>query len=120
MGNCGRKNIKKKSLIPDNSENIIPPPTPLIERTKEENTKNILFIIEVNVRSEKIICANVEKMSEQKDEAEILFNIGSVFRIIEVKHDNVQKLWKVYMKATEDGIITKNALGWIYHYNGEL
>jgi tetratricopeptide (TPR) repeat protein len=79
------------------------------QHKRHENTENVLFIIEVDVRSENIICANVEEMSEQKDEAEILFNIGSVFRITEVKYcDNEQKLWKVYMKATEDGITAAN------------
>jgi tetratricopeptide (TPR) repeat protein len=70
---------------------------------KRENVEKVLFIIEVDIRSEHIICADVKEIAAQKEEEEILFNMGTVFYLTQVTFDNEKDVWKVYMTATEDG-----------------
>ncbi|CAF1378693.1 unnamed protein product [Adineta steineri] len=38
-----------------------------------------------------------------ESEQEVLFNIGSVFKILNVEYDNSEQLWVIKMEATDDG-----------------
>ncbi|CAF3461048.1 unnamed protein product [Rotaria sp. Silwood1] len=73
------------------------------QTSRKTNIEKILFIIEVNIQSEYIICAYIKELSALPDEEEVLFNIGTVFYIEKIIFDTDEKIWNIYMKATEDG-----------------
>ena len=70
----------------------------------KENVENFLFIIEIDIRSEHVICVNVENLSALKEEAEVLLNIGTVFYVTKIDFDSESQIWQIYMKTTEAGI----------------
>jgi hypothetical protein len=70
---------------------------------------NVIFEIEVDTRLN--ICANIEKLSAFPDEREVLFDLGSVFRIDDVYFDKEIKRWLVKITAIPDGEqFTENVL----------
>ncbi|CAF1215384.1 unnamed protein product [Rotaria sordida] len=72
--------------------------------SRTENLEKILFIIEIDIQSDYIICAYIKELSALQDEEEVLFNIGTVFYLDKILLDSNEKIWNVYMKATEAGI----------------
>jgi len=74
------------------------------QKSRQENVEKVLFIIEVDIRCEHIICADITEMSAQKVEEEVLFNMGTAFHVKKIIFDDDQKIWNVFMTATEDGI----------------
>ncbi|CAF3743780.1 unnamed protein product [Rotaria sordida] len=72
--------------------------------SRTENLEKILFIIEIDIQSDYIICAYIKELSALQDEEEVLFNIGTVFYLDKIVLDSNEQIWNVYMKATEAGI----------------
>jgi tetratricopeptide (TPR) repeat protein len=68
-----------------------------------DNNVSVLFEITADPQLESISFADIEKYSRMKNEKEILFNLGSVFIIIQVQYDSIRNLWQVQMKATDEG-----------------
>jgi hypothetical protein len=57
------------------------------------------------------ICADIEKQSAVSDEREVVFDLGSVFRIDDVHFDKEIKRWLVKITAISDGEqLTQNIL----------
>jgi len=70
---------------------------------------NVIFEIEVDTRLK--ICADIEKQSAVFDEREVVFDLGSVFRIDDVHFDKEIKRWLVKITAISDGEqLTQNIL----------
>ena len=65
--------------------------------------EKILWTIEMDTRIEDIICAYVAPFSEHAEEEEVLFNIGSAFRIDDVIFDKSTKIWHLTATATNEG-----------------
>ncbi|CAF1169216.1 unnamed protein product [Didymodactylos carnosus] len=63
----------------------------------------VLFEIRVSTKLEKVVFADITKLSEFSMEAEVLFSIGAVFQIDKVEYDHPDKMYKVYMLATDEG-----------------
>ncbi|CAF0982183.1 unnamed protein product [Rotaria sordida] len=72
--------------------------------SRTENLEKVLFIIEIDIQSDYIICAYIKELSALQDEEEVLFNIGTVFYLDKIVLDSNEKIWNVHMKATEAGI----------------
>lgn len=67
-----------------------------------ENTVSVAFKILMNpCLDEDCLCAYISSMSKISDEQEILFDIGSVFRVISVEYVNVSDYWCVNMESSE-------------------
>jgi len=62
---------------------------------------NAIFDIEVDTRLN--ICADIEKQSAFSDEREILFNLGSIFRIDDVHYDKQIERWLIKIIAISNG-----------------
>jgi len=64
----------------------------------------VLLYIEVNPsRLQSVSCADIHEISQFRDENEVLFSLGSTFRILSVKYDEKNQYWIVYLNATDDG-----------------
>ena len=50
-----------------------------------------------------VIFVDIDKYRRQAGESEILFNIGSVFKVESVNYDSDLSAWKIEMKATDQG-----------------
>jgi hypothetical protein len=62
---------------------------------------NVLFEIEVDTRLN--ICADIEKQSAISDEREILFDLGSIFRIHAIHYDKQIERWIIKIIAESNG-----------------
>jgi tetratricopeptide (TPR) repeat protein len=62
---------------------------------------NVIFEIDVDTRLN--ICADIRKQSAFPDEKEIVFDLGSVFRIDDVHYDEQIKRWLIKITATSNG-----------------
>ncbi|CAF5089726.1 unnamed protein product [Rotaria sp. Silwood1] len=67
-----------------------------------------LFIINVNIESQTNILADIGAISIISDESEVLFDLGSTFKIHNVYYNNVEQLWRVEMTTTDDDKIIIN------------
>ncbi|CAF1173922.1 unnamed protein product [Didymodactylos carnosus] len=88
-------------------------------------TLGVLLQIEVDIEKCKTPFADVVGQSQFDNEKEILFTMGTVFRIQTVQQDSSQKIWLVHLLATDeedkelrkltehmrDSIIVLNSLG---------
>lgn len=83
-----------------------------------EEMKNVVFQIRARSNLEKIVFANIDKYSRITDEQEVLFNIGSVFKIDDVQFDSNLHLWKIEMTATDDG--SKNVQDYVNSIQEEI
>ncbi|CAF1114702.1 unnamed protein product [Didymodactylos carnosus] len=54
----------------------------------ETFSKNVIFEIQIDTKLNNIIYADISKMSYNIDEEEVLFDIGAIFQIIDVKMNN--------------------------------
>ncbi|CAF1393953.1 unnamed protein product [Adineta steineri] len=67
--------------------------------------KVVIFQITVHTSQLKnIIFVDIDKYTGKIGENEVLFNIGSVFRIENVEYDNDMEVWKIEMNATDEDI----------------
>ncbi len=68
-----------------------------------ENIEKILFEIEANPNLVKTKpFANISKFSDFPDENEILFMIGSIFRLTNISFDKIQQNWIIQMTLASD------------------
>ncbi|CAF1568789.1 unnamed protein product [Didymodactylos carnosus] len=59
----------------------------------------ILFKIEVDVKRCQTEFADITRDSSEPDECEVLFSMGSIFKIVSVNQDK-QNLWNIHVKCT--------------------
>lgn len=67
-----------------------------------------LFIVNVNIQSQTNILADIGEMSMISDEAEVLFDLGSTFKIDKVFYDKTERFWTVEMTTTDEGEMVTN------------
>ncbi|CAF0897422.1 unnamed protein product [Didymodactylos carnosus] len=72
--------------------------------TQRTNVISILYEIECNVKdTESIVFADIAKFSDYTCEQEVMFDLGTTYRIVSIREDTEQKLWIIKMKATDEG-----------------
>ena len=64
--------------------------------------KVVLFEIEDDCQDNRIIFADIDKYSQLQGEKEVLFCLGTVFRIGSIEFDSTFSLWRVKMIATDE------------------
>ncbi|CAM4904932.1 unnamed protein product [Rotaria socialis] len=64
--------------------------------------KRVLFEIKVDCRLQTIVFADIENYSQMEGEQEVLFGLGSVFKIDNVMFDSKLYCWKIQMTATDE------------------
>jgi len=64
--------------------------------------QSVLFEIEIDTRYKCRPYANISHLSRFPDESEILFTIGTAFRIIDSRYDYKGKFWIVKLKLMTD------------------
>ncbi|CAF1207016.1 unnamed protein product [Adineta steineri] len=66
----------------------------------------VLFDIECNLNelNNAVIMVDVKTYSIYPDEEEVLFDLGTTFKIVSVEEDIDLKVWLIKMKATDDGV----------------
>ncbi|CAF1466751.1 unnamed protein product [Rotaria sp. Silwood1] len=63
----------------------------------------VLFEITADSRLESVIFADIDTYSRMQGEREVLFSLGAVFIITEIKYDLCINVWKVYLTAIDEG-----------------
>ncbi|CAF3485861.1 unnamed protein product [Rotaria sp. Silwood1] len=71
---------------------------------KRVNLQPVLFQITADTAIKSIVFANVEEFSCDKSEREVLFSIGTAFKVENVKFDKELNAWIVGMAMTEEGM----------------
>ncbi|CAF1395234.1 unnamed protein product [Adineta steineri] len=69
--------------------------------TTRANVLPVLYEIECDVQS--TIFADIAQFSDYPKESEVLFDLGSTFRIVSVVDDTQLKLWIIKMKTIDEG-----------------
>ena len=59
--------------------------------------KRVLFQIKIYPNLKSVIYADISKLSQNEDEEEILFNLGTEFKILSVFYDDKLNTWKIEM-----------------------
>ncbi|CAF1000421.1 unnamed protein product [Rotaria sordida] len=67
------------------------------------DTQKVLWIIEADCRIDDIIFASITPYSEHPEEEEVIFNIGSAFRIVDVTLNKTSNIWHIKATATNAG-----------------
>jgi tetratricopeptide (TPR) repeat protein len=75
----------------------------ITDRHDTDEKKSVLFEITVDPRLESITFADIEAYSHMQGENEVLFSLGAIFIITEVKYDSFMNILKIYMTATDEG-----------------
>ena len=75
----------------------------LRDSRRRTNVEKVLWTIEIDTRIDDIICAYVAPFSEHAEEEEVLFTIGSAFRIVDVTLDEKTNIWHLKATATNAG-----------------
>ncbi|CAF4042054.1 unnamed protein product [Rotaria sp. Silwood1] len=69
-----------------------------------DNIEAIIFFIEVDLeKSSETILADIQHLSSHKDEEEVLFDFGSVFKIESMEYDEQLHYWKCSLSASDEG-----------------
>jgi tetratricopeptide (TPR) repeat protein len=68
-----------------------------------DEKKGVMFEITVDPPLESVIFADIDTYSRMQEEKEVLFSLGAMFIITQVDYDSSMNIWKVYMKATDEG-----------------
>ena len=72
--------------------------------TDTSDSKVVLFEITVDGSNlQKTIFVDIDRYTKFQFEGEVLFNIGSVFRIEDVSRHQTSNVWMIKMKATDEG-----------------
>jgi tetratricopeptide (TPR) repeat protein len=66
-------------------------------------SKEVIFIIQTTFDLSHGCFAHVAPMSKFPQEDEVLFDLASVFKIIDVKHDQINDKWNIFLKTTDEG-----------------
>jgi tetratricopeptide (TPR) repeat protein len=68
-----------------------------------DGMKQILFEISADPNLETVVFADVDQQSRMSGEQEVLFGLGTVFKVESVQFDLDFELWKIKIVATDDG-----------------
>ena len=68
-----------------------------------DEQKTVLFEIKADRRLENVVFANIDNYSQVEGEQEVLFGLGSVFKIDDVNFDSKLCCCKIRMTATDEG-----------------
>ncbi|CAF0915687.1 unnamed protein product [Rotaria sordida] len=66
-------------------------------------SKEVIFIIQTTFNLSYGCFAHVAPMSQFPQEDEVLFDLASVFKIIDIKYDNINEKWNIYLRTTDEG-----------------
>jgi len=76
---------------------------------KRKDHEPVLFEIDIDMRSEQSIAfADISHISRYPEEEEILFSIGSVFRIESVYFDEIKQLYRIHLLLSQHEQLTVN------------
>ena len=68
-----------------------------------DDFKVVMFEITVNTSHTKsVVFVDIDQYQQTDGESEVLFNIGSVFRIENIEYDLHLNVWKIHMEATDE------------------
>ncbi|CAF3268740.1 unnamed protein product [Rotaria sp. Silwood2] len=77
----------------------------ILDAENNDDFKVVMFEINVNASQLKsVIFVDIDQYQGRNEEHEILFNIGSVFKIQNVEFDFELNIWKIQMEATDECI----------------
>lgn len=68
-----------------------------------DEKRTVLFEITADPQLESVIFADIETYSHMRGEQEVLFSLGAIFIITQVKYDSSINIWKIYLTATDEG-----------------
>jgi tetratricopeptide (TPR) repeat protein len=80
--------------------------------------QRVLFEIEVDPSIKNIVYADISQSGKYLEEKEILFNLNSLFKIISIDWDSIDDIWKIKLKATDEG--TQNVDEHLKHIQQEI
>lgn len=70
----------------------------------EDRFARVLLKIEANpARLQSVFFADINHISQFSQEKEVLFSLGSTFRILSIDFDQIRQNWIVQLNATDDG-----------------
>ena len=97
------------------SKSIDPALTFICNANDSDDFKVVLF--EITLPADKLqntIFVDVDQQLKQEGESEILFDIGTIFKIEQVERDESDQFWRVKMQATDEGTreIKEQILAW--------
>lgn len=76
----------------------------ILDAENSDDCQVVMFEIILDASQLKdTVFVDVDMYFKQSSESEILFNIGSVFRIQNVHYDITLNIWKIHMEATDEG-----------------
>ncbi|CAF0975180.1 unnamed protein product [Rotaria sp. Silwood1] len=76
----------------------------ILDAKNSDDFKVVIFEIVLDAsRLKTTVFVDIEQYAKQSSESEVLFNIGSVFRIQNVDYDFELNVWKIQMEATDEG-----------------
>ena len=67
-----------------------------------QRDKRVLLVIKIEPNLKSVIHADISRLSQNKDEEEILFNLGTVFQISSVAYDSILNIWKIEMTPIDN------------------
>ncbi|UJR16869.1 hypothetical protein I4U23_003767 [Adineta vaga] len=72
-------------------------------RGRNERFQYVLFQIDIDLnKSPDVVVADVSNESAVPDENEMLFNLGTTFIIIDIKYDEIQRVWHIQMTSSSE------------------
>jgi len=83
-----------------------------------DEMKTVLFEIKAHSSLNKIVFADIDEYSQIQGEQEVLFSLGSVFKIDNFQFDPYLRIWKIEMTTTDDG--SKNVQEYINSIRQEI
>jgi hypothetical protein len=92
---------------------------------------NAIFIIDIMTQLESVVFVDVRSHSEIPQEEEVIFDLGTIFKVLKVEYDDDGKLYKIYLITVDESKQLTNRyiekqkmdLGWrelIDYHVGEL
>ncbi|CAF1294446.1 unnamed protein product [Rotaria sp. Silwood1] len=66
-------------------------------------SKEVIFIIQTTFNLSYGCFAHVASMSQFPHEDEVLFDLASIFKIIDIKYDEINGKWNIYLITTDEG-----------------
>jgi tetratricopeptide (TPR) repeat protein len=76
---------------------------------KKKDHEPVIFEIDIDMTNEQSIAfADISRISQYPEEEEILFSIGSVFRIESVRFDEIKQLYRIHLSLSQHEQLTVN------------
>jgi tetratricopeptide (TPR) repeat protein len=66
-------------------------------------SKEVIFIIQITFDLSHGCFAHVAPMSQFPQEDEVLFDLASVFKIVDMNYDQINDKWNIYLLTTDEG-----------------